>query len=357
MEGEIKMKKRLYGTLHDTRMGGAWHPTAQMVAFFITVAVIVLFPLLFQNQYLVHIGCMIGINIIVALGMYVVTGASGQINMGQYGFYCVGSYTAALVTTRLGLGFWASAAFTCVICAVIGLFIGYLALRIEGPYLALCTLAFGESVRLIINNADWAGKATGIMRIGKLSIFGVEMITKTPAYFFIMAMAVVILALVNNLMSSRQGRRFRAIKDDAIASGVLGVNVRKTKMFAFCISGVLGGLGGCIYACYVNYVNPTTYVQDLQVKYLLMIVLGGLGSQWGALVGAAIVTIFYELTRSYGQYQSLVAGIIMILIILVLRRGIVGTVIHSYHQRVIRNTHKNLQQKKESMPAAGGETE
>lgn len=325
------------------------------MALLVTIVTVIMFPILFPNEYLVHIGCMIGINIIVALGMYVVTGASGQINMGQYGFFCVGSYAAALVTTKLGLGFWSAVLITFLVCMVIGLFVGFLALRIEGPYLALCTMAFGESVRLIINNAEWAGRAAGIMRIGKLSILGFAMTTKRQCYFFIMALAIVILVLINNLMNSRQGRRFRAIKDDAIASGIMGINVKKTKMFAFCISGILGGLGGCVYACYVNYVNPTSYVQGLQVKFLLMIVLGGLGSQWGALAGAAMVTIFYELTRAYGQYQSLAAGVIMIIIILVLRRGVVGTIVHSYHQQIIRRTHaleKKSREKKENQQEA-----
>ncbi|MBU9727667.1 branched-chain amino acid ABC transporter permease [Diplocloster modestus] len=331
---------------------------AEKIALLLTICIVIVFPILFPNDYLIHIGCMIGINIIVALGMYVVTGASGQINMGQYGFFCVGSYTAALVTTRLGLDFWFCVLITCLVCSAAGLCVGFLALRIEGPYLALCTLAFGESVRLIINNASWAGRATGIMRIGKLSVFGFDMTTKSQCYFFIMILALITLVIVNNLMHSRQGRRFKAIKDDAIASSVMGINVTKSKMFAFCVSGILGGLGGCVYACYVNYVNPTTYVQGLQVKFLLMIVLGGLGSQWGALVGAIMVTVFYELTRTYGQYQSLAAGLIMIFIILVLRRGVVGTVVHRYQQRIIRKTHLLEKRRLESEAhTTGGDSE
>lgn len=306
----------------------------------LVAVIIAVLPMILKKDYYIHIGCMVGINILVALGMYVVTGASGQINMGQFGFYCVGAYTAAILTTKLPVGFWTALCVSIVVCGLIGLAVGFLALRIDGPYLALTTLAFGESVRLIINNADWAGKAAGIMRISKLSIFGVDLVDKTACYYFIMAIALVALILINNLMRSRQGRRLRAIKDDAIASSVMGVDVRRTKVTAFCISAILGGIAGCIYACFSGYVNPSSYTQALQVKYLLMIVLGGLGSQWGALAGATVVTIFYELTRAYGEYQNLAAGALMVLVILVLRRGIVGTAVHAYQQWLIRKTHE-----------------
>lgn len=327
---------------------GAWQKNTTLLPTLITMLILGTAPLYLPNTYFVHIASMIGISIPVALGMYVVTGASGQINMGQYGFYCIGSYSAALLTTRLGLGFWSALAFSLFICMCLGIFIGLLALRIEGPYLALTTLGFSESVRLILNNADWAGRANGIMRIGKLSIFGYEITDPIEKYLFIAAIAILSLLLVNNIMRSRQGRRFRAIKDDTIAASVIGVNVRRTKMMAFCISAMLGGLGGCMYASYVGYVNPLIYTQALQVKFLLMIVIGGLSSQWGALVGAVLVTVFYELTRAYGEYQNLVAGLIMLLVILFMRHGIVGTVLNAKRQRQIKITHE-LEKSKNGM--------
>ncbi|MDO4275935.1 MAG: branched-chain amino acid ABC transporter permease [Eubacteriales bacterium] len=304
------------------------------------VVIISIMPLILSNDYFIHIGCMIGINILLALGMHLVTGLAGQINMGQYGFYCIGAYSGAVLTTGLGLPFWPGLLGAIVITACFGLLIGIPSLKVEGPYLALCTIGFAESARLIINSAGWAGKANGIMRIPKLSIFGMEMRSKLQCYIFIMCFAVIGVILVNNLMRSNYGRRYTAIKDDPLAASVIGINVRNVKLMAFVLCAAFAGVAGCLYANYSGYIQPTTFIQALQTNFLLMIVLGGLGSSWGAVLGAVMITVIYEYTRSYVQYQKIAFGIIMILIVLFLQRGIVGTVAHYRQLRMIREQHK-----------------
>lgn len=296
-------------------------------------------PFLLANDYFIHIGCMIGINILIAMGMHMVTGLAGQINMGQYGFYCIGAYTGALAATKLGLGFGISLILTILISIIFGIFVGIPSLKVEGPYLSLCTIGFAESVRLILNSADWAGKANGIMRIPKLSLFGVKMSSKLQSYFFIMMFALAAVILVNNVMHSNYGRRFKAIKDDPLAASVMGINVRNTKLMAFAVCAVFGGIAGCLYSGYAGYINPTIFIQALQINFLLMIVLGGLGSSWGAVIGAILVTVIYEYTRAYVQFQKIAFGIIMILIVLFLKKGIVGTLEDRRNQRRIRQQH------------------
>lgn len=304
------------------------------------IAIIFIMPLILNNDYFIHIGCMIGINILLALGMHLVTGLAGQINMGQYGFYCIGAYAGGVLTTRLGLGFWPGLIGAIVISAFFGFLIGIPSLKVEGPYLALCTIGFAESVRLVINGAEWAGKANGIMRIPKLSIFGITMSSKLQSYIFIMCFAVIGVILVNNLMRSNYGKRYTAIKDDPLAASVIGVNVRNVKLMAFVLCAVFAGVAGCLYASYSGYIQPTTFIQALQTNFLLMIVLGGLGSSWGAVIGAALITVIYEYTRAYVQYQKIAFGIIMILIVLFLQKGLVGTVVHRKQLKMIREQHK-----------------
>lgn len=304
------------------------------------VLIISIMPLVLNNDYFIHIGCMIGINILLALGMHLVTGLAGQINMGQYGFYCIGAYAGAIITTKLGLPFWPGMIGAVIISACFGFLIGIPSLKVEGPYLALCTIGFAESVRLVINGADWAGKANGIMRISKLSIFGFEMRSKLQCYIFIMCFAVVGVILVNNLMRSNYGRRYTAIKDDPLAASVVGINVRNVKLMAFVLCAAFAGAAGCLYANYSGYIQPTTFIQALQTNFLLMIVLGGLGSSWGSVLGAVLITVIYEYTRAYVQYQKIAFGIIMILIVLFLQRGIVGTIKHQRQQKLIREQHK-----------------
>jgi len=311
--------------------------TILILLFAIIVGVL---PLITQNDYYIHIGCMIGINILLALGMHAVTGLAGQINMGQYGFYAIGAYTCALISTKLGLGFAPTLLVTIVVSAFFGIIVGIPSLRIEGPYLALCTIGFAESVRLILNSADWAGKANGIMRIPSLEIFGLEMQNKAQSFYFIMAIVVICIIIINNLMRSNYGNRFKAIKDDSLAASVIGINVTKVKLLAFIISSIYGGVAGALYARYAGYINPLIFIQALQTNFMLMVVLGGLGSSWGAVLGAVLVTVVYEYTRAYVQYQKIAFGILMILIVLFLQRGIIGTVAYHKQQKSIADQHK-----------------
>jgi branched-chain amino acid transport system permease protein len=296
-------------------------------------------PIFTKNDYYIHIACMIGINILIALGMHAVTGLAGQINMGQYGFYCIGAYTCGIIMTKFGLGFTPTLLIVIAISAVFGILVGIPSLRIEGPYLALATIGFAESVRLIINSAAWAGKADGIMRIPKLDFFGLVATTKTQSYYFIMAIVLVCIILINNLMRSNYGNRFKAIKDDPLAASVMGINVTRIKLFAFTISAIFGGIAGALYASYASYINPSTFIQALQTNFILMIVLGGLGNSWGATLGAILVTVIFEYTRAYVLYQKIAFGVSMILIVLFLNRGIFGTITHYVQQRSILKQH------------------
>lgn len=302
--------------------------------------IIAIMPLFLRTDYMIHIGVMIGINILLALGMHFVTGLAGQINMGQYGFYCIGAYAGAIFTTTFEMGFWPTLIITILISAAFGMLVGIPSLKVEGPYLSLCTIGFAESVRLIINSASWAGKANGIMRISKLEIFGIPMVTKTQSYYFVMAFALFGVIIVNNFIRSNFGRRFSAIKDDPLAASVIGINVRYIKILAFVLCAIFGGVAGLLYSNYSGYINPTTFIQALQTNFLLMIVLGGLGNTWGAVIGAALVTIVYEYTRAYVEFQKIAFGVAMILIVLFLQRGIIGTIMNYRQQKMIVKQHK-----------------
>jgi len=297
---------------------------------------ILVFPLLCPNDYLIHIGCMAGVNILLALGMHIVTGVTGQINMGQYGFYCVGAYCCAIATTKAQMGFWPALMLTIAVSALCGLLVGIPALKVEGPYLSLCTIGFAESLRIILNSAEWAGMANGINRIGGIELFHSRISDKQGSYYFIMAFVLISILLVDNIVQSHVGIRFRAVKDDPVSAAVLGVNVAHVKLSAFVICAVLGGIAGHLYAAYSGYITPSIFIQSLQVNFLLMIVLGGLGFTWGSVLGAVLITVAYELARSYVQYQKIAFGVLMIFLILFLRQGIMGTAMGYVRRRQIK---------------------
>jgi branched-chain amino acid transport system permease protein len=308
----------------------------------ITIGVLLVAPVILSTEYLVHMGCVVGINIILALGLNLVTGNSGQINMGQYGFYAVGAYTAGLVSTNTGLDFWPTLILVILVSALFGLVVGFPALKVEGPYLAVCTIAFAECVRIIMNNWDFAGQAMGIPNIPSFTLFGRGITTKIGSYYFIMGFVIVLMIIVFNLTKSNIGRKLLSVKNDSLAAAVMGVNVRNVKLLAFVICSIFAGIAGCLYANYTGYVCPNIFLQTLQTNFLLMIVLGGLGDEWGSVIGAVLVTTIYELTRVYVQYQMTAFGIVMILVVMFLKQGITGTIKKNMQAKMIVQQHESL---------------
>ena len=303
------------------------------------MAVLLLMPVFVSNPFMIHMGIIIGINILLALGMNLITGTAGQINMGQYGFYAVGAYTSAIISTELGAGFGLSLLAAIVVSIIFGLLVGIPSLRVQGPYLALCTIGFGESMRIVFNNAEWAGLAMGIPNIPRYSFFGHTVTSRVQSYYVVMLFTVIAILIVTNIMYSSYGRKLRCVKDDQLASSVVGLDVKRIKVFAFVICSVFAGVAGCLFAHYSRYISPTIFTQVLQINLLLMIVLGGLGKRLGAVVGAVLVTIIYELTRTYVQYQMVVFGAAMILTVLYLKKGIVGGIEANLESRRIRMQH------------------
>ncbi len=281
-------------------------------------------PRYLPNQYFVHMCVMIGINVLLAVGLNLLTGYTGQINMGQYGLFAIGAYASAVMARNFGVDVWLAMPLSVLATALFGFIVGFPSLRVEGPYLALVTMGFAESVRITFNNSVYLGEAMGIAGIPAPALFGKQLYSAEHFYFIVYGLVLAGLLVNHNLIESALGRKFRAVRDDPLAANVVGVNVKMVKLTAFCVCACYAGLAGSLYAHYTGYVNPSIFTQVIQTNFLLMIVLGGLGFKWGGLIGGVVVTVFFEMTRQFVQYQMVAFGIMMILIVLFFNRGVSG---------------------------------
>lgn len=293
----------------------------------VILAASLFFPLLDKNAYHIDVASTAGIFIILAIGLNVVVGFAGLLNLGYAAFYAIGAYTYALLNIHAGINFW----FALPLCAVITAFFGFIisipAIRLRGDYLAIVTLGFGEITRIALNNLDpITGGPNGLMGIAHPLVAGYNFGVKSWPYYYLILGAIVICAFfVSRLEYSRLGRAWVAIREDEVAASCMGVDVVKLKLYAFSLGAGIAGVAGCIFASKQGTVSPDSFDFILSVMVLAMVVLGGLGSIRGAILGAIILTILPELLRGFVVYRMLIFGAAMILIMLFRPQGLIGT--------------------------------
>ncbi|MBI9100208.1 MAG: branched-chain amino acid ABC transporter permease [Spirochaetaceae bacterium] len=256
------------------------------------------------------------IYVILGLGLNVVVGLGGLLHLGYAAFYAVGAYTYALLHFHYGLNFWVALPLGALLSAVLGLAIGFPVLRLRGDYLAIVTLAFGEITRLILENwNDFSFGPSGIANIARPAITGVKM--KLPQatifiYFIAIAMVVFTIFVVNRLENSRVGRAWEAMREDEIASQSMGIDLTKAKLLAFSIGAVWAGFVGVLFAAKTTFINPASFTVMQSITILCVVVIGGMGSIPGVIVGALVFTLLPEFLRSVSEYRMLVFGITLV---------------------------------------------
>ena len=283
------------------------------------------FAQLTGNATFAQAGTYAGIYAIAAIGLSILLGNVNQISVGQAGFFGIGAYAVAYGTTSLGWPFWPAALLGVGAAALIGLGVGFVALRFRGHYLAVATLAFGLIVVGCFHETRALGGAEGIgdvpyARLGALSLSG------GAAYWFAWIVALLVAALSLNLLRGRTGRAFEAIRNDELAAEVTGVPTRRYKIFAFAYAGALAGLAGGIYAAYLGIVVSDAVSVALSIDLLLMVVLGGRGGVCGALLGAALIGFLDIAGHQYENWREVAYGALVILVVIVAPGGIAGLV-------------------------------
>ncbi|MBN9371883.1 MAG: branched-chain amino acid ABC transporter permease [Hydrogenophaga sp.] len=241
------------------------------------------------------------ITAVVVIGLQINTGLAGQINMGQAAFMGVGAYATALLATKGGLPFWLALPAGGVCAALFGLVFGLAAVRIKGFYLALTTIAAQILFHFMVLNmpAAWLGGSNGIT-VEAARLFGLVLDTDTGVYYLCLVVACIMIAGAYGVARSRHGRIFAAVRDDDVASGMMGINVVRTKALAFLLGAFYAGIGGGLWAYYVRFVSIDQFTLIHSIWFIAMIIVGGMGSVTGALIGVFVIRLAQESFTSVG---------------------------------------------------------
>lgn len=267
------------------------------------------------DPYYLRIIILLGINIIMAMGLNITTGVTGQLSMGHAGFMSLGAYASAIITMKLGAPFWLALLAGALVAAAFGFIIGLPALRLEGDYLAIVTIGFAEIVRVFFLNFEPGGKAVGLSGI-----------PKETGFTLVLVITVVVIGLTAWLLKSRLGRAFYALRENEIAASACGINITSLKVWSFVIGAFLGGLGGALYAHYMYFISPQDFDFSRSIELLNMVVLGGLGSIPGTILGAGILTILPEMLRVVAEYRMLFYGALLVIMMIFRPNGLLGDV-------------------------------
>lgn len=295
-------------------------------------------PLLVTNRYHLGVLVIIAIHSIIALGLDLLVGYTGQISLGHASFYGLGAYITGVLSAHWNWPPLAGLAVALPVVAVIAWLIGMPTLKLHGHYLAMATLGFGIIVFIFFNElGKLTGGPSGLTGIAEMNIFGLTFASDLEWYYLSVFFLLVVLLLSINVVRSRVGRALRAIHGSEAASGVLGVNISRYKVGIFVLSAIYAALAGWLYAHYITFVSPSSFTFMFSVKLVTMVVVGSLGSLWGALFGAALLTSLPEILYVFHNYETLVFGIILIVVMIFmpkgLLRGIEDLIAMLWHQR------------------------
>lgn len=287
-------------------------------------------PLLTRDEYYLHTFIVSGIYILLALGLNLILGYTGQLSLGHAAFYGIGAYTSALLVMHLHLPFWVGLIAAGCMAGLAGLLLGFPALRLKGAYLVICTLAFVEIVHQVMMN--WESLTRGPMGIpgipspGDIALGGLVLHFASKATYYYLVLAVVAVTVLLNyfLIHSRTGRAFIAIREDQIAADMMGINLTFYKLLAFFSACFLAGIAGSLYVHYIGYVSPESFTLGESVNIVVMTILGGMGTLVGPVLGALGLTFLLEFMRAFADYRLVVYGAILMIVIVLFPEGAIG---------------------------------
>jgi branched-chain amino acid transport system permease protein len=278
----------------------------------LAVAALIVLPWIESDKFVLHVLSLIAIASIVAMGLQLLLGCSGQLSIGQAAFYGIGAYTSAFLTTRLGLPFPLALLGAGIVAAVASLLMVPIT-RLTGAYLAVATLGFSIIVYLFIKNEEWlTGGSYGFISIPRAALFGYVLRDAIYSYYLNVGVAALVFLTFARIEGSRFGRAINAIRQDPDAARASGLRVTLLKSECFVIAAFVAGLAGALYAHEVRYLAPNDFTFWKSIEILIMVVIGGVGSLAGAILGAAVVVGLPEFLRGMGDYRMLVFGAILI---------------------------------------------
>ncbi|MBU2550842.1 MAG: branched-chain amino acid ABC transporter permease [Proteobacteria bacterium] len=291
------------------------------------------FPFIFST-YQVNIMITALMYVVLGLGLNIVVGVAGLLDLGYVAFYAVGAYGYALLNHHYGLGFWAALPLGAALGAVFGILLGFPVLRLRGDYLAIVTLGFGEIIRLILENWNaFSFGPSGIAHIDRPGLFGLNLdLDWTMKYLFFIMIALVLFTVfvVDRLQNSRIGRAWLALREDELACQAMGIDKTRTKLTAFALGATWAGMIGVVFAAKTTFVNPASFTFMESAIILSIVVLGGMGSILGVIIAAFVLMLLPEYLRAFSEYRMLLFGASMVLVMVFRPQGLITRVRRRY---------------------------
>lgn len=277
------------------------------------------------HDYVLDVAIISGIYIILALGLNVVVGFAGLLNLGFVAFYAIGAYSYALLNTRLGIGFWSAMPASVLLTAFAGFLLAVPALRLKGDYLAIVTLGFGEIVRLVLNNWDSFTKGpNGISGIDPPYILGTPVSKLIYYYYLVLFFVLLAVFIMYRVKDSKTGRAWISIREDEIASAAMGIHTTLYKLYACGFGAFWAGLAGCLFAAKMRFVSPECFTFMESVLILCMVIIGGIGSIAGVIAGAILLVFLPEVLREAQTYRMLALGCALVFLMIFRPQGLFG---------------------------------
>lgn len=289
----------------------------------VVIIAIVLFPILVTNKYYISVMVVVGFNTLIVIGLGMLMGYAGQISLGHAVFYGIGAYTSGVLCTKFNFNPWAGIFCSIILTGIVAALIGIPSLKLKGHYLAMATLGFGEIVYIVFNELSFlTGGPSGMTSIPRLSIFGIGLNTDLRFYCFVWVVVVFVLILSLNIVNSRVGRAFMAIHGSEQAAIAMGIDVAGYKVQVFVLSAIFASISGSFYAHFITFISPSSFGFMQSIMFVTMVVIGGMSDLWGACLGALILTILPEYLHVFHDYEILIFGTILMLIMVLMPKGL-----------------------------------
>ncbi len=296
--------------------------SAHRVALTIAVVLLAIGLPIFGTPYLIDVGTLVLVYVMLGLGLNVVVGYAGLLDLGYAAFFAIGAYTTALLMVGYHVPFWLTLPVATFFTALSGVVIGTPTLRMRSDYLAIVTLGFGEIVRIAATNLTFTGGPEGVYGIPHPTIGGFVLRSPQATYFLGMAFALLVLLGSYNLARSRLGRAWLAIREDEAAAQAAGIYPVYYKLMAYVLGAVFAGAAGSFFAVKLSAINPSSFTFIQSVTILMVIILGGMGSLPGVMLGAAVIVVLPEALRAFDQVRMFAFGIGLIVLMLLRPQGL-----------------------------------
>lgn len=279
-----------------------------------------------------------GIFCLVSIGLSMLMGYAGQLSLAQAAFFGIGAYTSGILTSHFGLNPWLVMPIGMLFAAAVAWLLGIPALRLKGHYLAMATLGFGVIVNIILNEeVNWTGGPSGMADIPGLSLAGTKITSEIAYYYLVWSTVFIVLLFCFLVLHSRVGRALRSIHEEEMAAEAMGVPTARLKVQVFVLSAVLAALAGSFYTHYVTFLNPGSFNLMWSMRFMLMVMVGGMQSLWGAILGTVLMTfVGNEWLQVFADFEILVYGAILLVIALFLPKGLVSLPCQGFGTRKVQ---------------------